>query len=168
MSLADRLRELTGLLEQIAEDRRLLDDMPEADRDRLLRAIAYVYSPDRYARRRQSKAETRARKASRAQLHDQLKASAAIRTLHRKPAVTTPNVFAPEGFEPRDVGREADEVHVLVVIWHLPLTHLPVEQRFPVAQSPSLWQVTAHMGSVRKRHPTAGSHSVRALRAMES
>jgi NAD(P)-dependent dehydrogenase (short-subunit alcohol dehydrogenase family) len=109
VSLADRLRELTGLLEQIAEDRRLLDDLPEAERDRLLRAIAYVYSPDRYARRRQSKAETRARKASRAQLHDQLKASAAIRTLHRKPAVTTPNVFAPEEFEPRDIGPGADE-----------------------------------------------------------
>jgi NAD(P)-dependent dehydrogenase (short-subunit alcohol dehydrogenase family) len=109
VSLADRLRELTALLEQVADDRQLLDELPEADRDRLLRAIAYVYSPDRYARRRQSKAETRARKASRAELHDRLKASAAIRTLHRKPVVTTPNVFPPEGFEPQDVGREADD-----------------------------------------------------------
>src|SRR6185436_5157984 len=66
--------------------------------------------PDRYARRRQSKAETRERKASRAHLHDRIKASAAIRTLHRKPAVTTPNVFPPEGFEPQDVDRNADAV----------------------------------------------------------
>ena len=85
VSGADCLRELTALLEAIAEDRRVLDELPEDERDRLLRAIAYVYSPDRYARRRQSKAETRERKASRAQRHDQIKATAAIRTLHRSP-----------------------------------------------------------------------------------
>ena len=110
VSGAERLRELTALLESIAADRRLLDEMPEADRDRLLRAIAHVYSPDRYARRRQSKHEHRARKASRAELHDRIKASAAIRTLHRKAPVTTPNVFPPEGFAPQDVDRDTDAV----------------------------------------------------------
>ncbi len=108
MSAAERLRELTALLESIAADRRVLDDLPEAERDRLLRAIAYVYSPDRYERRRQSKAETRGRKASRVAQHDQLRASAAIRTLHRKPVVTTPNVFPPEGFVPQDVNQDGD------------------------------------------------------------
>ena len=108
VSATDRLSELTALLESIAADRRILDDLSADDRDRLLRAIAHVYSPDRYARRRQSKDEHRARKASRAELHDRIKSSAAIRTLHRKPAVTTPNVFPPEGFEPRDVDRDAD------------------------------------------------------------
>jgi NAD(P)-dependent dehydrogenase (short-subunit alcohol dehydrogenase family) len=108
VSLADRLRDVTTLLEAVADDRTVLDALPEAERDRLLRAIAYVYSPDRYARRRQSRAETRDRKASRAELHDRLKASAAIRTLHRKPAVTTPNVFPPEGFVPRDVPHGLD------------------------------------------------------------
>jgi NAD(P)-dependent dehydrogenase (short-subunit alcohol dehydrogenase family) len=108
VSPAERLRELTALLESIAADRRVLDDLPEAERDRLLRAIAYVYSPDRYARRRQSKAETRERKASRAAQHDQLRATAAIRTLHRKPVVTTPNVFPPEGFVPQDVNRDEE------------------------------------------------------------
>ena len=98
VSLADRVRELTALLEQIAGDRRVLDELPEADRDGLLRAIAFVYSPDRYARRRQSRDETRLRKASRVEQQDALKATSAIRTLHRKPAVTTPNVFPPEGF----------------------------------------------------------------------
>ena len=108
VSRADRLRELTALLESIAADRRVLDELPDEERNRLLRAIAYVYSPDRYARRRQTKAETRDRKASRAQVHDRIKATAAIRTLHRKPVVTTPNVFPPEGFEPHDIGRDAD------------------------------------------------------------
>jgi NAD(P)-dependent dehydrogenase (short-subunit alcohol dehydrogenase family) len=107
VTAVDRLRELTALLETIAADRRVLDDLPEAERDRLLRAIAHVYSPDRYARRRQSKDEHRARKASRAEIHDRIKASAAIRTLHRKAPVTTPNVFPPEGFVPQDVN--ADE-----------------------------------------------------------
>ena len=107
MTDTERLRELTTLLESIAADRRVLDELPGDDRDRLLRAIAQVYSPDRYARRRQSKDEHRARKASRADIHDRIKASAAIRTLHRKAPVTTPNVFPPEGFEPQDV--DADE-----------------------------------------------------------
>ena len=108
LSLADRLRDVTALLEQIAGDRRVLDELPEADRDRLLRAIAYVYSPDRYARRRQTKDETRKRKATRVEQQDALKASSAIRTLHRKPAVTTPNVFPPEGFAPQDIERDDD------------------------------------------------------------
>jgi len=110
VSAAERLRELTALLEAIAADRRVLDELPDEERDRLLRAIAHVYSPDRYARRRQSKDEHRARKASRAELHDRIKASSAIRTLHRKTPVTTPNVFPPEGFEPQDVDRDADAV----------------------------------------------------------
>jgi NAD(P)-dependent dehydrogenase (short-subunit alcohol dehydrogenase family) len=108
VSLAERLREATALLEALANDRAMLDALPEDERDRLLRAIAYVYSPDRYARRRQSKAETRERKASRAAQQDRLKASSAIRTLHRKPAVTTPNVFPPEEFAPEDVDTEHD------------------------------------------------------------
>jgi NAD(P)-dependent dehydrogenase (short-subunit alcohol dehydrogenase family) len=108
VSAADRLRELTALLEAIAADRRVLDELPDEERDRLLRAIAHVYSPDRYARRRQSKDEHRARKASRAELHDRIKASSAIRTLHRKAPVTTPNVFPPESFAPQDVNADAD------------------------------------------------------------
>jgi len=103
VSAADRLRELTALLERIADDRRVLDELPEAERDRLLRAIAYVYSPDRYARRRQTRDETRKRKASRVEQQSALKATSAIRTLHRKPAVTTPNVFPPEAFAPQDI-----------------------------------------------------------------
>jgi len=110
VSGADRLRELTELLESIAADRRVLDELPDEERDRLLRAVAHVYSPDRYARRRQSKDEHRARKASRAEIHDRIRASAAIRTLHRKAPVTTPNVFPPEGFVARDVERDADAV----------------------------------------------------------
>jgi NAD(P)-dependent dehydrogenase (short-subunit alcohol dehydrogenase family) len=108
VSTTERLRELTALLESIAADRRVLDDLADDERDRLLRAVADVYSPDRYARRRQSKDQHRARKASRAEIHDRLKASAAIRTLHRRAPVTTPNVFPPEGFEPRDIDRDDD------------------------------------------------------------
>ena len=32
-----------------------------------------------------------------------------IRTLRRKPVFTTPNVFPPEGFEPRDIGADEPE-----------------------------------------------------------
>ena len=40
VSDVDRLRELTALLESIAADRRVLDELPEEERDRLLRPAA--------------------------------------------------------------------------------------------------------------------------------
>ena len=106
-ALLARLREAAHLLERIAADRSVLAGVPDEDRARLLQAVAEVYSPDRYARRRMSKAAHRERKAARVAQDDGALAGAAIRTLHRRPVVNTPNVFAPPGFEPSDV--EADQ-----------------------------------------------------------
>ena len=101
-ALLARLREAADLLERIAADRSVLTGVPDEDRARLLQAVAEVYSPDRYARRRMSKAAHRERKAARAVQDDGALAGAAIRTRHRRPVVNTPNVFAPPGFEPAD------------------------------------------------------------------
>jgi NAD(P)-dependent dehydrogenase (short-subunit alcohol dehydrogenase family) len=102
-ALSARLREAVALLERIADDRRVLDQVPEGDRARLLKAIAEVYSPDRYARRRQSKQAHQARKAARAAKDDGVRATSAIRTTHRRAPVNTPNVFAPPPFESVDL-----------------------------------------------------------------
>ena len=108
-ALLARLREAADLLERIAADHSVLAGVPDEDRARLLQAVAEVYSPDRYARRRMSKAAHRERKAARAAQDDGALAGAAIRTLHRRPVVNTPNVFAPTGFEPSDVDADADQ-----------------------------------------------------------
>jgi NAD(P)-dependent dehydrogenase (short-subunit alcohol dehydrogenase family) len=105
--LLARLRDAIDLLESIASDRSVLSNVPDSDRQRLLRAVASVYSPDRVERRRMSKIVARQRKAARVQgdqgrLHD-----TGIRTLRRKPVYHTPNVFpavsVADGFTSKDV-----------------------------------------------------------------
>src|SRR5688572_17004555 len=96
----DRLRDAVGLLESIAADRSVLEDVPEEERRRLLQAVASVYHPDRVERRRMAKTVARQRKAARVQLDQVTRAATGIQALRRKPLFHTPNVFAPEAFEP--------------------------------------------------------------------
>ena len=97
--LLDQLRAATELLEVIATDWRLLDQMPAADRRRFHQAIAGVSVPDPHARRKRQKAA----KAERVRQQEAVLNDTGIRALRRRPVVTTPNVFPPEGFEPRDI-----------------------------------------------------------------
>jgi NAD(P)-dependent dehydrogenase (short-subunit alcohol dehydrogenase family) len=101
--LLERLRATIDLLESIVADRGLLAGVPEEDRHRLLRAAGLVYNPDTLARRQLVKATTRQRKAARIKQEESALGRTGIRTLRRRPVFTTPNVFPPEGFEPRDV-----------------------------------------------------------------
>ena len=103
----ERSRSAVELLELIAADRRLLDTLPEEERKRLHQAVAQVYNPDPAARRRMLKAEERERSAAQIQRDSEILHETGIRTLRRKPVFTTPNVFAPEGFESQE--REAIE-----------------------------------------------------------
>jgi NAD(P)-dependent dehydrogenase (short-subunit alcohol dehydrogenase family) len=105
-TLADRLRDTVELLESIAADRRVLEAAPLDERRRLLRAVAAVYHPDRAERRRMAKIVARGRKAARVGLDQVARAATGIQTLRRKPLFHTPNVFAPEAFEPEDVHGE--------------------------------------------------------------
>jgi NAD(P)-dependent dehydrogenase (short-subunit alcohol dehydrogenase family) len=102
-----RLRESIELLESIAADRSVLDGLPEEDRKRLLKAVATVHHPDRVERRRMAKITARERRAARVRQDEELLHETGIRTLRRKPVFTTPNVFPPEQFEPRDRDDEA-------------------------------------------------------------
>jgi NAD(P)-dependent dehydrogenase (short-subunit alcohol dehydrogenase family) len=95
--------ELTDLLEMIAADRAVLDGIPTASRERLFRLLSEIHAPDPRTRRRQLKALARQQREARASRDERVFDGTGIRALRRKPAVTTPNVFPPRGFEPRDL-----------------------------------------------------------------
>ncbi|MDR6641127.1 NAD(P)-dependent dehydrogenase (short-subunit alcohol dehydrogenase family) [Luteibacter sp. 1214] len=107
-ALLERLRAAAQLLESIAADRLLLEGLPADDRQRLLQAVAQVYHPDPAERRVRLKAAQKARHASKIQAEDAVLNNTGIRALRRKPVFTTPNVFAPEGFEANDIPPDVD------------------------------------------------------------
>jgi NAD(P)-dependent dehydrogenase (short-subunit alcohol dehydrogenase family) len=102
-ALRERIRAATETLEQIAADRGLLALLPEEERMRLRQAVARVHVPDVRERRAMIKAIVKRRKQERTDRDDQVLAETGIRALRRQPVFTTPNVFAPEGFLPRDL-----------------------------------------------------------------
>ena len=108
LALLRRVRTATHVLETIAADWGLLDQVPAEIRERLHRAVAGVHNPDPRARRTRVKAAERRRKAAGVKRDDAVLDETGIRTLRRRPVFTTPNVFPPERFEPRDSadGRE--------------------------------------------------------------
>jgi NAD(P)-dependent dehydrogenase (short-subunit alcohol dehydrogenase family) len=107
-ALLERLRAAAHLLESVAADRLLLDGLPADDRQRLYQAVAQVYHPDPGERRIRLKAAQKARQASKIQAEDTVLNQTGIRVLRRKPVFTTPNVFAPQGFEANDITPDAD------------------------------------------------------------
>ncbi|MEO6798581.1 MAG: SDR family oxidoreductase [Rhodanobacter sp.] len=109
--LLARLREAAHLLEAVAEDRQLLDQLPTADRHRLHQAVARVYHPDPGARRIRLKAAEKARHAAKLQSEDSVLNQTGIRMLRRRPVFTTPNAFAPENFLSHDVAPDEDAAH---------------------------------------------------------
>ncbi|MFC5525933.1 SDR family NAD(P)-dependent oxidoreductase [Rhodanobacter ginsengisoli] len=107
-ALLERLRAAAELLESVAADRQLLDQLPADDRQRLHQAVAQLYHPDPGARRIKLKAAEKARHAAKIQAEDSVLNQTGIRALRRRPVFTTPNVFAPEGFLPQDIPADAD------------------------------------------------------------
>jgi NAD(P)-dependent dehydrogenase (short-subunit alcohol dehydrogenase family) len=99
----EQLRAATELLQRIAADWRLLDGLTAEDRRRFHQAIASLSVPDPRAKRKRHKAE----KAASDRRGEAVLNQTGIRTLRRRPVVTTPNVFPPERFETHDVDHEA-------------------------------------------------------------
>ena len=97
-----KLRAATEALEAVACDRGLLETLSAEERTRLLTAAGDVFDPDVVRRRQSSKAFRRRQKAARIQQDETLLAATGIRTLRDKPVYTSPNVFAPRGFEQED------------------------------------------------------------------
>ncbi|HTL01198.1 MAG TPA: SDR family oxidoreductase [Vicinamibacterales bacterium] len=93
--LLERLRAAAELLEAIAADRSVLGQIPEEDRQRLLRAMSLVRNPSSRTRRRMEKAAARAERAARVQRDQGALDQTGIRALRRRPVFTTPNYFLP-------------------------------------------------------------------------
>ncbi|HEX8274599.1 MAG TPA: SDR family NAD(P)-dependent oxidoreductase [Longimicrobiaceae bacterium] len=107
-TLAERVRAAAELLESITDDRGLLAGVPEDDRMRLLQAAGRVSRPDAVDRRRLRKATKREHKAARVQRAESVLAETGIRRLREEPVFVTPRLFAPAGFEQRDVTADPD------------------------------------------------------------
>ena len=110
--LLRRLRDATELLETLVVDRRPLDAAPATEVKRFLQAIARVHRPDRLGRR-MADARRREERKARIREDDGVLHETGIRTLRRKPVFTTPNVFPPESFTPKDVHGPAEAGHYL-------------------------------------------------------
>jgi NAD(P)-dependent dehydrogenase (short-subunit alcohol dehydrogenase family) len=95
-TLPERARIALDVLEAIRDDRSLLDALPDADRIRLLQAVALVHHPEPRARRKQAKQDARERARDKARATEALLDQTGIRTLRRKPVFTTPNYFPPQ------------------------------------------------------------------------
>ena len=108
-ALLERLRITIDTLERIIADRGLIALLPADERIRLRQVAGDFYTPDATARRKLMKAISRQRKAERSQQDDRVLATATIRTLHRRPGYTTPNVYPPKAFEPSDVRPTDDD-----------------------------------------------------------
>jgi NAD(P)-dependent dehydrogenase (short-subunit alcohol dehydrogenase family) len=118
-AITERLREAMDLLEAIAADRSVLDDLPKEDRSRLHQAVARVYHPEPGARRQQLKVRERARNAENIRRTEALLDATGIRALRRKPVFTTPNCFPPMPAGALDPGLQATTQE------HAPDEHAP-------------------------------------------
>jgi len=104
----EELEAAADVLDAVALDRRLLAALPDGERKRFLRAVSKVHNPDARTLRRLAKATARQEKIARLKKDDRVLNDTGIRALRRRPVFTTPNVFPPDGFEPKDVhGDEA-------------------------------------------------------------
>src|SRR5687767_12795668 len=124
----ERVRDAIELLEAIALDRSVLTEVPAEDRQRLLQAVARVYSADRSERRQMAKAAARERRAQRVRLHEAARAETGIRTLRHKRVFHSPNVFPPARFEHADArdepGSTDDRPHCYVCKqWYTQIHH---------------------------------------------
>ena len=105
--LLERLRAATETLELVAVDRGTLALLSEDEHRRLRAAAALVCNPDVRARRTMAKALARRRRREQSERDERVLAATGIRAM-RSPAFTTPNVFAPTGFEAKDLAPAAD------------------------------------------------------------
>jgi NAD(P)-dependent dehydrogenase (short-subunit alcohol dehydrogenase family) len=102
-AVVERLRALTEELESLANDRGLISALSPEERTRLLNAAGDVYEPDVAQRRQSGKAARRRAKASRLERDEAVLSETGIRVLREKPVFTSPNVFAPTGFQQSEV-----------------------------------------------------------------
>ncbi len=101
--LATRILHAVEVFEAIARDPAMLESLTKDERIRLRQAAAEVFAPDVDTRRQRVRARQRREKLEKRSRDEAALDETGIRTLRAKPVFTTPNVFAPDGFEPETV-----------------------------------------------------------------
>ncbi len=101
--LAEQIRAATELLEAVALDPSVLEALSEQERIRLRVAAGDVFSPDVALRRQTVRARQRHERAEKLRRDEAALSQTGIRKLRAKPVFTTPNVFPPDDFVPKDV-----------------------------------------------------------------
>jgi NAD(P)-dependent dehydrogenase (short-subunit alcohol dehydrogenase family) len=104
-ALHQQMLAATDLLERFAADWSLLDQFPAEDRARLHRAIRGLSVPERHAGRKRAKQADRERRRAGVDRDEAVLDQTGIRTLRRRPIVTTPNVFPPAHLDESDDDR---------------------------------------------------------------
>ena len=107
-NMAERVRAATQLLEAVARDPFLLENLSEDERVRLLQAVADVACPDPEERRQQHRARRRQERSQKIQRDEDVLAGTGIRRLRSAPVFTTPNVYAPEAFVQEDISGQQE------------------------------------------------------------
>ena len=126
-ALLEHLRSAVELLERLAGDRALLEQLPAQDRERLYRAVAELFNPDKLARREMLKAAARERTRRTGAILDET----GIRTLRRKPVFTTPNFFPPPDGYGQQGADLPDSPHCYVCKQHYSVAHHFYDQMCP-------------------------------------
>jgi NAD(P)-dependent dehydrogenase (short-subunit alcohol dehydrogenase family) len=109
-SLLERSRAAAELLEKIVDDRSLLADIPESERNRLLNAAGRVSRPDALGRRQLLKVVKRKKRAEKVERQESVLAATGIRKLRRQPVfITSPNIYPPKSPELLTSGEPAPE-----------------------------------------------------------
>jgi len=99
-AIDSRVQSAIETLRALAQDRRLLSQMPLEERKQLLEAAGDIFCPDATARRRMVKQRQRERRAIRIEGNQKVLRETGIRKLRSKPVFTTPNVSPPKDFVP--------------------------------------------------------------------
>ena len=137
--LTARLQATAELLESIVADPSILDELSVEERARLINAAGSVFNPDVDERRQQAKLRRRQARTAKLARQEEVLAETGIRSLRAKPVFTTPNVFAPEGFDATglatggddDEASDAGQRHCYVCKQHYRLVHHFYDQLCP-------------------------------------
>ena len=98
-----RLLDATAFLREVAAAPEMVNLLGPEEKAAFLNAAGDVFCPDPEIRRRRTKLLRRQREAERSRRDREILGETGIRTLRAKPVFTTPDVYAPHGFEQDDV-----------------------------------------------------------------
>jgi NAD(P)-dependent dehydrogenase (short-subunit alcohol dehydrogenase family) len=104
-----RLLDAMTVLREVISAPDILNDLDAHEKADFLDAAGDVFCPDPDIRRRRTKLLQLQRRLEKSRRDDETLAETGIRTLRSRPVFTTPDVFAPEHFEQRDVAEVPDE-----------------------------------------------------------